>query len=67
MRTLGIAILGLFVGLIAGALLTSAVARPLVQSGGEISTGAALLLGAIMPVLGVAGAVAGVVIARKTR
>ncbi|TDD24074.1 hypothetical protein E1294_07355 [Nonomuraea diastatica] len=61
------AILGLFVGLIAGALLTSAVARPLVQSGGEISTGAALLLGAIMPVLGVAGAVAGVVIARKTR
>lgn len=66
MRTLGVAILGLFIGLIAGALLTSAVARPIVGSyGNDIPIGFGLMLGAIMPLLGVVGAIVGVVIARK--
>jgi hypothetical protein len=68
MRALGVAGLGLFIGLIAGALLTSAVARPIVSSSdGEIAIGVGILLGAIMPVLGICGAVAAVVIDRKFR
>jgi hypothetical protein len=67
MRTLGIAVLGLFIGLIAGALLTSAVARPIVDGNGEISVGVGILLGAIMPVLGIVGAVVAVMIARKSK
>ena len=68
MRTLGVAVLGLFLGLIAGTLLTSAVARPFVDGdGADIPVGVALLLGMIMPVLGVAGAVAAVLIDRKSR
>jgi hypothetical protein len=67
MRTLGIAVLGLFIGLIAGALLTSAVARPIVAGNGEISVGVGILLGAIMPVLGIVGAVVAVMIARKSK
>jgi hypothetical protein len=68
MRTLGIAVLGLFIGLVAGALLTSAVARPIVGGGeGQISIGVGILLGAIMPVLGICGAVAAVMIDRKSR
>lgn len=68
MRTLGVAILGLFIGLIAGALLTSAVARPIVEGGdGEISVGVGLLLGMLMPVLGIVGGIVAVAIDRKTR
>lgn len=68
MRTLGIAVLGLFIGLIAGALLTSAVARPIVSStNGDIPIGVGILLGAIMPALGICGAVVAVVIDRKSR
>jgi hypothetical protein len=66
MRTLGVAVLGLFIGLIAGALLTSAVARPIVGGGGGISVGVGILLGAITPVLGICGAVAAVKIDRKS-
>ncbi|RJL35553.1 hypothetical protein D5H75_01785 [Bailinhaonella thermotolerans] len=62
------AVLGLFLGLIAGALLTSAIARPLVGGGGgEISTGVGVLLGMLMPVLGISGAVIGVIIERRSR
>lgn len=69
MRTLGVAVLGLFIGLIAGALLTSAVARPIVasQGGGDFPVGVGILLGMLMPVLGIAGAVVAVVIDRKSR
>lgn len=69
MRTLGVAVLGLFIGLIAGALLTSAIGRPLVADGGaeDISIGVGLLLGMLMPVLGIAGAVVAVVIERRSR
>lgn len=67
MRTVGLAALGLLLGLIAGALLTSAVARPMVSGGGQISIAAGILLGAIMPVLGICGAVAAVMIDRKSR
>lgn len=62
------AVLGLFLGLIAGTLLTSAVARPTVARGGEdIPVGTGLLLGSIMPLLGIAGAVLAVVIDQKSR
>ncbi|WP_040421840.1 hypothetical protein [Actinopolymorpha alba] len=67
MRTLGVAILGLFIGLVAGALLTSALGRPMVAGGGDISISAGILLGMVMPVLGVAGAVIAVIIDRKSR
>jgi len=71
MRTLGAAVLGLFLGLIAGALLTSAVARPLVDSGaigdGHVSTGTGILLGMIMPVLGICGLVVAILIERHVR
>ena len=67
MRTLGIAVLGLFIGLIAGALLTSAVGRPIVEGGDGISVGAGILLGSIMPLLGICGAVIAVLIDRKSR
>ena len=68
-RTLGVAVLGLFLGLIAGTLLTSAVARPIVGrgDGDDISIGVGLLLGSIMPVLGIMGAGLAVVIAQRTR
>ncbi|WP_117212921.1 hypothetical protein [Allorhizocola rhizosphaerae] len=67
MRTLGVAILGLFLGLIAGALLTSAVARPIVAGNdGAIPVGVGILLGAIMPVLGVVGAVVAIMIDRRS-
>jgi hypothetical protein len=67
-RTLGIAVLGLFLGLIAGTLLTSAVARPTVaRSGEDIPVGSGLLLGSIMPLLGITGAVLAVVIDQKSR
>lgn len=62
------AVLGLFLGLIAGTLLTSAVARPIVSSRGEdIPIGPGLFLGSIMPVLGIAGALLAVVIDRRSR
>lgn len=67
MRTLGVAVLGLFIGLIAGALLTSAIARPIVSGGDEIPIGVGILLGMLMPVLGVVGAVVAVAIDRKSR
>lgn len=68
MRTFGIAVLGLVIGLVAGALLTSAVARPLVGAdGGGVSVGVGLFLGFLMPALGVAGAVAAVLIDRSSR
>lgn len=66
-RTLGVAVLGLFVGLLAGVLLTEVIARPAVGGSGEVSTGLAGLLGAIMPLMGVAGAVIAVVIDQKSR
>jgi hypothetical protein len=68
MRTLGVAILGLFVGLVAGALLTSAVARPIVAADGEnIPVGVGIALGMLMPVLGIGGLVTAVLIDRKSR
>jgi hypothetical protein len=64
-----VAVLGLFIGLIAGTLLTSAVARPIVASGGaeDIWIGVGILLGSIMPVLGIAGAVLAVVVDQQYR
>jgi hypothetical protein len=64
-----VAVLGLFLGLIAGTLLTSAVARPIVGGGGaeNMSIGLGLLLGSILPVLGIAGAVLAVVIDQRSR
>ncbi|MEV4413150.1 hypothetical protein [Catellatospora sp. NPDC049609] len=68
MRTLGVAVLGLFLGLVAGTLLTSAIARPFVDGGeADIPLGIAIALGMLMPVLGIVGAVAAVLIDRKSR
>ncbi|HEX6682151.1 MAG TPA: hypothetical protein VF062_05125 [Candidatus Limnocylindrales bacterium] len=68
MKTLGVAVLGLFLGLIAGALLTSAIARPMVSGdGADIPIAAGIFLGMLMPVLGVVGAVVAVWIERKSR
>jgi hypothetical protein len=67
MRTLGVAVLGLFVGLVAGTLLTSAIARPMVGGDGSISAAAGILLGMLMPVMGVVGAVVAVIVDRKSR
>ena len=68
MRAVGVSVLGLVLGLIAGALLTSAIARPIVDgSGDDIPIGVAILLGMLMPVMGITGAIVAVVIYRKSR
>mgnify|MGYP007126153145 CR=1 FL=1 len=60
--------LGLFLGLLGGTVLTSAVARPMVTQGGtDIPVGIGPVFGSIMPVLGVVGAVAAVLIDQKVR
>ncbi len=62
------AVLGLFLGLVAGALLTSAIARPMVDGdGAHIPVGVAIVLGMLMPALGIAGAVIAVLVDRKSR
>lgn len=67
MRTLGVAVLGLFVGLLTGLMLTEAIARALVGGSGEVSTGQAMLSGLLMPALGIVGVVVALVIDVKTR
>lgn len=67
MRTLGFAVLGLFIGLIAGLLLTEAIARPIVGGDGDISTGLAIFLGMLMPAIGAVGAVVGAQIGSKSK
>jgi hypothetical protein len=57
---MGVAVLGMFAGLLLGVLLAEPV-------GSDVSPGTALLLGLAPPVLAVLGAVAGVLIARRSR
>lgn len=67
LRSIGVAALGLFLGLFAGGLLTGALARPFVGADGHISPGVGVALGSITPVLGIVGAVAAVLIDRHSR
>lgn len=67
MRTIGAAILGIFLGLIVGILLTEIVGRTLVATGSVSGAGTALLavVSLLLPVWGLIGGVAGVVIERR--
>lgn len=69
MRTLGVALVGLVCGLLAGLLVQEAVARLVLSGGGQFpdSTALALFLGFVTPALAVAGAVAAPVIDARTR
>lgn len=69
MRTVGAAILGLFLGLLAGILLTEVGGRILVAAGSMSSAGTAidLVLGLVLPVCGIVGAVLGAVIGHSVR
>ncbi|HEY6737933.1 MAG TPA: hypothetical protein VI076_03720 [Actinopolymorphaceae bacterium] len=64
MRAVGLAVLGLFVGVIFGFILTEIVARIMIGDGGieNISTSGAMTLGLITPVTAVVGAIVGVVV-----
>jgi hypothetical protein len=63
MRTVGALVIGMFAGLLVGVLLTEVVAR---LTNPEDNLGIALALGLAPPMLAAAGAVAGVVIERRS-
>jgi hypothetical protein len=63
MKALGVTLLGLVLGAVIGMFATSAVARPLLEGAeGELSLGAAMLIGALTPGLAVIGAVVAVLV-----
>ena len=63
MRTLGALVAGMFAGLVVGVLL----AEPVVRLTGPSTASGAAVAGFAPPVLAIAGAVAGVLIERRTR
>ncbi|MQA81062.1 MAG: hypothetical protein GEV10_21700 [Streptosporangiales bacterium] len=67
MRTLGLAVLGFFCGVILGFVLTEVVARAAVGVGsaGDLSGPVIGALGALTPVCGLLGVVAGVLVGRR--
>jgi hypothetical protein len=68
LRTLGVALVGLVVGLLAGVLVQEVIARVAV-SGGQFpdSTALALFLGFVTPALAIAGVVAAPIIDGRMR
>jgi hypothetical protein len=67
MKALGVTLLGLVLGTVIGMLATSAVARPLVErTDGDLSLGAAMLVGWLTPGLAIIGAVVAVLIYFKS-
>lgn len=68
MRTLGVAILGVFLGLVAGFLLFSEViARAVVQGSGEVEAPWTFVIGFGPQVFAVVGAVVAVLVDRRAR
>lgn len=67
MRTIGAAILGLFLGLLAGILLTEIGGRIMVAAGSTTGAGAVigLIISLLLPVCGIVGGVAGIVVERR--
>ncbi|MGH7910327.1 MAG: hypothetical protein ACREQM_08195 [Candidatus Dormibacteraceae bacterium] len=65
MRTIGAAILGLFLGLLAGILLTDVAGRMVVAGGSSI--GASLVVGLMTPAASLVGAVAGIVVEQRVQ
>jgi hypothetical protein len=66
-RTVGALVTGMFGGLLLGLVLVEPVARLVVDPGGDVTPGAALLLGLGPPGLALLGAAAGVLVERRSR
>ncbi|GID97112.1 DUF5957 family protein [Amorphoplanes digitatis] len=64
MRTIGVAVVGMFAGLLLGVVLTESAVRP---AGTDVSPATALVLGLGPLLLAVLGAVAGLLIDRRRR
>lgn len=69
MRTIGVTVLGLFLGVLVGFLLTEVVSRIAIGSDGptDLSMPVAMVLGFLTPACAVAGAVGAVLVDRGIR
>jgi hypothetical protein len=69
MRTIGVTVLGLVLGILFGFLLTGVVARIAIGSDGpaDLSTPVAMVIGILTPALAVIGAVGAILVDRQVR
>lgn len=67
LRSVGVGALGLIGGFLAAVVLQDIVGVAFLRDGGEITVGLALIIGMLMPVLSIAGAVVAIVIDHAAR